>query len=505
MSLVDGVWTYRSFANVSEVTGDFNRIAVWEAELLLESWEDSHRLRGHLGERPEVVPEDHPFLTVSGEVFPGDPTRITFRAMGKTGTAFEGWVYDYDGFLAPKWLDGRGQTPAIVGTVTRTVEHDGAPAGTVFSFIAVKHAFNEPQNIGSTSPSLDYEPISLSEDIRQMLASEKHRLHHQIWHAARNEWASLQETQRDALRSLGWQPGPKNEERLALGRGMWTNGSGEDFLYMHRRMIQMVREKYSFRNWRRLPAPEPISSFAPEFPKDRVGNPNGFAVPEAWDIPDDPGTTKWLGRVKSDSMFTSQFQRWEAEFTNSDYLNAVSLAELGARLEWTIHNWMHMRWSSAPKDPELGHILPNGRPVLDWSEKWLSPSYDHLGETFSSHVNPVFWRLHGWVDDRINDWFTAQEAVRPGVVKRADVHGVEWFEADGEWVIVDDPWEGPRGSSGTTDGAHGHAGHGGVDLDPKIMKQALSEIYNPPETTKSARNELSPRLSSFRMDTPLDF
>ena len=79
-------------------------------------------------------------------------------------------------------------------------------------------------------------------------------------------------------------------------------------------------------------------------------------------------------------------------------------------------------------------------------------SYDYLGETFSSHVNPIFWRLHGWVDDRIEDWFKAQESVRPGAVKRRAMDGIDWFEADKTWVLVDEPWEGLKDP---------HAGHGG--------------------------------------------
>jgi hypothetical protein len=49
------------------------------------------------------------------------------------------YFYDYDGVLAYHWPDGVNQTPAIVGSVIRVKPHDGAPAGYVASFIAVKH------------------------------------------------------------------------------------------------------------------------------------------------------------------------------------------------------------------------------------------------------------------------------------------------------------------------------------------------------------------------------
>jgi hypothetical protein len=57
-------------------------------------------------------------------------------------------------------------------------------------------------------------------------------------------------------------------------------------------------------------------------------------------------------------------------------------------------------------------------------------------------VNPVFWRLHGWVDDRIEEWAKAQEASRPGAIKRREIHGVQWFEIGPPWVLIDEPFVG---------------------------------------------------------------
>jgi hypothetical protein len=39
--------------------------------------------------------------------------------------------------------------------------------------------------------------------------------------------------------------------------------------------------------------------------------------------------------------------------------------------------------------------------------KWDDPSYNWLGDTYSSHVNPTFWKLHGWVDRCIDGWMAA--------------------------------------------------------------------------------------------------
>src|SRR5690348_17642059 len=117
---------------------------------------------------------------------------------------------------------------------------------------------------------------------------------------------------------------------------------------------------------------------------------------------------------------------------------------------------MHIRWSAAPRDPETNAWLPLGRPDPDISEKWDNPRYDWLGEFYSSHVNPVFWRLHGWIDDRIDDWYQAHEWKHPGEVCRTAKGGVDWF-AIGRWVQVDAPWVWPRSLGGY------QSGHGGGD------------------------------------------
>ena len=56
------------------------------------------------------------------------------------------------------------------------------------------------------------------------------------------------------------------------------------------------------------------------------------------------------------------------------------------------------------------------------------PKYDCLGEFYSSHMNLLFWRLHEWVDDRIEDWFNAHEAARPGEIEWYEFQGITWFK-----------------------------------------------------------------------------
>ena len=215
-----GVWTYRSFADNPDVVGSFDRIKIWEAELYLaRPNEGTQILHGHLGERPPQTVDGSPYLDLLGVVSLGDPQRVRWRGVGAADTAFAGWIYDYEGCVVPYWPSGVGQRACIVGTVTRTVAHgDDAPAGTVFSFIAVKRDFREAREV-----------IPISKEALDMLASERMRLHHQLWHLSRNAWADVSDEIKDAIRKLQWQPGPKGAERHARREGARKNGSGRIF------------------------------------------------------------------------------------------------------------------------------------------------------------------------------------------------------------------------------------------------------------------------------------
>jgi hypothetical protein len=155
----------------------------------------------------------------------------------------------------------------------------------------------------------------------------------------------------------------------------------------------------------------------------------------------------------------------ERQYRSPSYLSALSLGALGNLLEFTIHNWMHMRWSSISRDPDTG--LPAVRDEFDFYKKWDNPKYDYLGEFYSSHVNPLFWRLHGWIDDRIEDWFKAHEASQPGEIERYDYRGIPWFKP-GKWVKVSEPFYWPE----KHDHDHDHHGseQGAIDAMLKVME-----------------------------------
>jgi hypothetical protein len=77
-------------------------------------------------------------MKVKGTINFGDPFHLRLQGRGLEGTATANWVYDYNGFLVPDWMESVNQMPSIIGSVIRTEPHDQAKAGVVASFIMLK-------------------------------------------------------------------------------------------------------------------------------------------------------------------------------------------------------------------------------------------------------------------------------------------------------------------------------------------------------------------------------
>ena len=99
----------------------------------------------------------------------------------------------------------------------------------------------------------------------------------------------------------------------------------------------------------------------------------------------------------------------------------------------------------------------------DIDKKWDDEKYDYLGDFHSSHVNPIFWKLHGWVDDCIEFWYDVHIKAHPNEVKRKTHRGIEWFEK-GNWVIKEDPFDWP--------GAEHHHHHHDPD-EEKVLTEVM--------------------------------
>jgi hypothetical protein len=287
--------------------------------------------------------------------------------------------------------------------------------------------------------------------VRPMLSSRYHRLNHVLFHYVRNNWATLTAEQQSGLRGLQW-----DTPRGAMDRGNWdrnkpwgqnsvfwatTNGSGEDFLYYHRWMIAMVDE---------LLGREHGGPIEPWSGKDAIPPPLGGCsdevIPEftpVFENPQDPNrpiNVPWLQmrvrEMKSPPFFWSKLNWWGQEYRDRASLRTMTLGELGSRLESSVHNQMHIRWSAYPTN---GYSMI--RDESDFRAKWDDPGYDTLFDEYSSHVGPIFFRLHKWIDDRIEDW---AEAHGNEVERVPSGHGFDWFKP-GRWVEVATPWTGAWG------------------------------------------------------------
>lgn len=240
-------------------------------------------------------------------------------------------------------------------------------------------------------------------EVIKMLSSKEMRLHHYLWHQTRNSWFHYPKDVQLKLEKLGWKP--PRPYRDANDRVIFGNHCGEDFLYMHRQMIVNVNtmlkkvtgNKFAkISGWSELPKPND-----PKYP-----------VPPVYEHE----SLEWLNQIivetKSDNYFHTKLEYWERTYRDANFLKTISLGDLGCLIESTIHDAMHMRWSKAPNDfrpdplcePDL-----SGNNLCSIDDKWNKPEYDFLADEYSSHVNQIFWKIHGWVDDRISDWMIANK------------------------------------------------------------------------------------------------
>lgn len=246
---------------------------------------------------------------------------------------------------------------------------------------------------------------TLPTEVINKMAQHRTRFHRYLWHRLRNSWLSLTEGERNAVRAAAPEWEPPRPALDALRSPLRNNGSGEDFLFMHRQMLECVNVMLSLlgeaiggdrvRGWHRLPPPGDTEYPVPEFP--------------------DSG----LEEFKSPEYYESFLAPLERRFTDADYLRGVTLGQLGSDIEFTVHVGAHVRWAA----PSAVGYRPTYSGEGGIEAPWDEPAYDYLGDTYSSHVNPVFWKLHGWINNRVEDW------------RRA--HGIEGV------IVWEHTWVGP--------------------------------------------------------------
>lgn len=481
-----GYYTYRSFVNRQQPADDFNTIRFGEGELFLWVAPDG-AVQGTLAFPADPLATEKAFIDITGRVTSWSPPALEFEGLGRPETPTDAFHYRYQATLAPTFSDADGQRPALVGTVMRVQPHDSAPAGFTASLIAVKRDFLRPKDIPG---------VALVPEAVAMLAARRHRLQHAVWHTVRTQWHALKgdENAVAEIQERGWWPErPPFRETRTLDL---ENGAGEDFLYMHRKMILMLKDAYvqsgipAPGGWPALPAaPLPQTTYSettrPEgktfvFAPER----SGFMVPP-------PARDDDVDRMMKSPAFLSGVMRpLSGLFQSPRFLSAMTLGALGSLVEFTIHGWMHVRWTHTLYDAATG--APIGRASLfDIDEKWDDPANDDLADFYSSHVHPTFWRLHGWIDDRINDW----ASVNAERITTATVDDVPWFAADGDLVQVEEPFYWPASHDD-------HRSHHD-DADVRVMEELMDIMRQvleapSPAVAEATRAPLLPARLAFR-------
>lgn len=440
-----GYYTYRSFLN--KVDGQPDDLLWGQGELLILISEDGN-ISGTLSFPHDPMSENKEIMDISGRITSWAKLSMRFIGKGRDKSSISEFEYEYDCQMSNEWDYAEPkQVVSLVGTVRRNKDHGQAKAGVTASFIAVKREFTEPK---------DVKGVALIPEALNMLAERNHRLRHTVWHTIRGQWNSpkMTDEDREKLKKLDWylSDPPRNSD----GSLNLKNGAGEDFLYMHRRMIKMVNNIYDKmgverpKSWNELPSPD-----TPQFAYKEVPNPNNpDLITFSYDAENSgvmipPPNKQFMEQLSNISFFdfnkTSRgfrglMQNMSRNLRNSRVVSQLSLAAYGNLIEYTVHNWMHMRWASISRNPQTNQ--PEVRDAYDIDKKWDDVKYDYLGDFHSSHVNPIFWKLHGWVDDCIDFWYDVHSKAHPNEVKRKTHRGIEWFEK-GNWVIKEDPFDWP--------------------------------------------------------------
>ena len=128
MNQFAGSWSYRSLLRDPDLSKEFNELRFGAGTLNIQV-NETGEVTGSLGGEGWS-------LNISGAVTEGE---IKFQGRGVIGG--EEWVYDYLGYMSPKWPNGIDEIPAIIGTIVRTVDHSNgqAKAGLVATWYAVQN------------------------------------------------------------------------------------------------------------------------------------------------------------------------------------------------------------------------------------------------------------------------------------------------------------------------------------------------------------------------------
>jgi len=263
----------------------------------------------------------------------------------------------------------------------------------VFLGVCINSALSQEQQI----PAASIPPTQVT----AYSANRTNRLFHNLFHNVRMNWVLLDEIEQRELANLGWKPayvsftyinGDINQPIMLMGP------TGEDFLWMHNQMINEVNSiaagitpavAWRVDGWYDCPPPGDSEWPVPPIPTSIVN--------------DLPGYADYLRPFKSDEFYYEQILPREQQMNNSAYLKSLTLGEFGTLIEYELHTFFHVRFSAY--NP-VGYRLQSLHPTVHIDTMWDNVEYDYLADFYSAHVNPTFWKIHGWIERKMVQWAT---------------------------------------------------------------------------------------------------
>lgn len=128
-----GLWIYRSLRNDADIQKDFNDLEFGRGTITIENIGEDFISKANLDMGGGYL------LNLKGQLIRqnNEITSIRIQGEGIKSTPTEGWRYDYEGFIIPKWPNGIDQSFVISGSVIRIKDHGSAKAGYVGTFYMV--------------------------------------------------------------------------------------------------------------------------------------------------------------------------------------------------------------------------------------------------------------------------------------------------------------------------------------------------------------------------------
>jgi hypothetical protein len=230
--------------------------------------------------------------------------------------------------------------------------------------------------------------------IQEIFGELSHRRWHSEWHEIR-AWEFVSPQRRTELLATGNVPMNLAEYQMGSRLG------GENFLFMHREMIKMLQAGLTKRGldcvapWTALPA---------------------TIYDSQWPVPD---AVSGVGDLQIINSVFSGVKTEERDIANYNWTGS-SLNDLGYRAELG---------SNAMHGPL--HWLYQKRPLQCKSGRDVSPTCDDLVTTWAAAVNPHFWKLHGFIDNLVAYWMTANQISEISTECKSRPGCYQW---SGTWV-----------------------------------------------------------------------